>query len=474
MWGEIDGAVIAELQAIVGEAHVLVAGDELLNAYGDDWRGLVSCAPCLVIRPADTPQVAAVVRTLSAARLPMVAQGGNTGLCGGAVPTQAGAQAVVSLSRMRRVLEVDPVANSILVEAGCVLEDVQQAALAAGRIFPLALAAQGSCQIGGNIATNAGGVAVLRYGTMRALVQGLEVVLANGTTLDLLAGLKKDNTGLDLKQLFIGSEGTLGIVTRARLSLHPKPQQSVTLMCALSSVENALRVYECFACDFGGRLSAFELIDRQSMQAVSTHIPGARSPFDGDHPYLALVELDDPIATTDLAGLVEALLMRLMEKGAVDDAALAQNLAQAKAFWGLRENISESIRQIGSAAKFDVSLPLRQIPAFLMNFGADVMARHGAAKAFVFGHVGDGNLHLNVIDEGCTENAGQLGDQVYGLVARHGGSFSAEHGVGQFKLDLMQRYKNPAEIELMQRIKAVMDPLGMLNPGKVLPAGPLQ
>lgn len=474
MPGEIDDAVIAELQGVVGEAHVLVAGDELLNAHGDDWRGLVSSAPCLVIRPADTGQVAAVLRILSGAGVPMVPQGGNTGLCGGAVPTQPGVQAVVSLSRMRRVLEVDPVANSILVEAGCVLEHVQQAALAAGRIFPLALAAQGSCQIGGNIATNAGGVAVLRYGPMRALVQGLEVVLANGATLDMLAGLKKDNTGFDLKQLFIGSEGTLGIVTRARLSLHPKPLQSVTFMCALSSVENALVVYERFACDFGGRLSAFELIDRQSIQAVSTHIPGARSPFDGDHPYLALVELDDPIATTDLAGPVEALLMQLMEREAVDDAALAQNLVQAKAFWGLRENISESIRQLGSAAKYDVSLPLRQIPAFLRHFGDDVMAWHGAAKAFVFGHVGDGNLHLNIIHGGSAEEAGQLDDEVYGLVARHGGSFSAEHGVGQFKLDLMQRYKNPVEIELMQRIKAALDPFGMLNPGKVLPAGSLQ
>lgn len=463
--------VVRELAAVVGEANVIVPDDERLVVFGTDWPGRFQQVPALVVRPGSTEEVCAVVRVLAREGLPIVPQGGNTGLCGGAVPSQPDREVVVSLARMRRILDVDTVANTMLVEAGCVLQQVQQAAAEAGRTFPLSLAAEGSCQVGGNVATNAGGVSVLRYGSIRSLVLGLEVVLADGTRLDLLSPLRKDNTGFDLKQLFIGSEGALGIVTQVSLALHPQPVESVTLMAAVESAGSAMAAFERIAGTLGARVVAFELLDAASVDAVVHHIPGARVPFEHNTPFAVLVQLEDTLATSSLASQAEALVMQLLEDGICSDACVAQSGAQAQALWALRENITESLRGIGRVHKFDVSLPLRRIPQFLAELAPGLM-REPSLRLFVFGHVGDGNLHVNVVaPAGTADSAVEfLDDLVYGLVSSHGGSFSAEHGIGQLKLDAMRRYKDEDQLRVMRLLKNALDPRGLLNPGKVLPA----
>ncbi len=464
----IAAPVLDALAAIVGSKHVIAGSDERSLSCGEDWRGLVRRRPALLLRPGSTAEVSAVMRVLHEARIAVVPQGGNTGLCGGAVPAEDDNEVVLSLSRMRGMQAVERSAGSILVEAGCVLATVQAAALAAGRLFPLSLAAEGSCQIGGNIATNAGGVAVLRYGTMRELVLGLEVVLADGTVLDFLKGLRKDNTGIDLKQLFIGSEGALGIITRARLRLHPLPVRSLTVLGAAPSAAAVVQAYAAFSSQLGSRLSAFELIDRACIEAVAAHIPGARDPFGAPHPFYFLLELDDTLAGADLETAAESTLAALMEDDAVSDAAVAQNETQAGAFWALRENVSEALRGAGRLLKYDISIP--DIPAFLDAVTADILTAFPAVRPFVFGHIGDGNLHLNMslaAPDAALEAA--LTERVYDLVDAHAGSFSAEHGVGQFKVAEMARYKPAAELALMRSLKTVFDPRGLLNPGKLLP-----
>jgi FAD/FMN-containing dehydrogenase len=464
----IAESVLEALAAIVGSEHVIAGSDERSLSYGQDWRGLVCHRPALVLRPGSTDEVAAVMRVLHEAQIAVVPQGGNTGLCGGAVPATDGNEAVLSLARMGAIQVVGRSAGSIMVEAGCVLAVVQAAAVAAGRLFPLSLAAEGSCQIGGNIATNAGGVAVLRYGTMRELVLGLEVVLADGSVLNLLKGLRKDNTGLDLKQLFIGSEGTLGIITRARLRLHPLPVRSLTVLAGAPSTAGVAEAYAAFSNQLGSRLAAFELIDRACIEAVVNHIPGARDPFCAPHPFYFLLELDDTLVDTDLAAAAESTLSELMEAGAVSDAAVAQSETQAAAFWALRENVSEALRGAGRLLKYDISVP--DIPAFLDAVTADILPAFPAVQPFVFGHIGDGNLHLNMTlaaPNAALEAA--LTDCVYDMVDKHAGSFSAEHGIGQFKVLEMARYKQPAELALMRSLKSVFDPRGLLNPSKLLP-----
>ncbi len=467
----LEVVVLRQLAALVGESNVIGPGDERLAVFGTDWPGRLHRPALLVVCPGNTQEVAGVVRVLADAGLPIVPQGGNTGLCGGAIPSRPDMEVVVSLSRMRRILDVDTVANTMRVEAGCILQQVQQAAADAGRTFPLSLAAEGSCQIGGNVATNAGGVSVLRYGSMRSLVLGLEVVLADGCVLDLLSPLRKDNTGFDLKQLFIGSEGALGIVTQVNLALHPRASQSMTLMAAVDSPQNAMAAFEAISGAFGPRVVAFELLDGASIDAVVHHMPGTRAPFEQPSPFAVLVQLEDTLATAALAAPVESLVMQLLEDGICTDACIAQSVAQARSLWALRENITESLRNTGRVRKFDVSLPLRRIPAFIAEL-ASSLEREPSLRLHVFGHVGDGNLHVNVVAPAVDAGAASdfPDDMVYGLVAGHGGSFSAEHGIGQLKVDSMRRYKSQDQLRVMRLLKQSLDPRGLLNPGKVLPA----
>ncbi|WP_374617092.1 FAD-binding oxidoreductase, partial [Thauera aminoaromatica] len=404
----------------------------------------------------------------------MVPQGGNTGLCGGATPLADGAAVVISLARLDRVRALDPDNDTLTVEAGCTLAAVQEAAQAAGRLFPLSLASEGSCLIGGNLSTNAGGVQVLRYGNTRDLVLGLEAVLPDGRVWDGLRALRKDNTGYDLKQLFIGAEGTLGIVTAAVLKLFPAIRTRATAWVAVADPRAAVRLLGLLRAACGDRVSAFEIVGRTALGLVLRHIPGARDPLAGAPAWTVLVELSDPAVDAPLEAQLEAVLGEAVAQGLASDAAVAASVAQARALWALREDISEAQRIEGVSIKHDVSVPVSRIPEFLERAGAALAARWPDIRVVAFGHIGDGNLHYNLSKAVADDNAtfiartAEVNGIVHDLVCELGGSISAEHGLGQLKREEVLRYKPALEMELMRRVKQAFDPAGLMNPGKVL------
>jgi FAD/FMN-containing dehydrogenase len=402
-----------------------------------------------------------------------VPQGGNTSLCGGATPHDGGHELIVSLTRMNRVRAIDVENATMTVEAGATLSSVQQAAADAGLMFPLSLAAEGSCAIGGNLSTNAGGTAVLRFGNARELVLGLEVVLADGRVWNGLRGLRKDNTGYDLKQLFLGSEGTLGIISAAVLKLFPKARTSVTAFAALAEVREAIALLGLLRQALGDRLTGFELISAECIELTRREFPAMPDPLPG-HPWYVLVQADDPALNSSLGALVESTLSDAIESAVAHDATIAQSDAQGAELWALRENIPEAQRRAGPNIKHDISLPVSSIPSFLDEASTQLDVGFPGVRYVTFGHLGDGNLHYNlappagVPGEEFLARAPRANRVVYDLVARFGGSFSAEHGIGQLKRDELERYRPAIEVELMRTIKRALDPQQLLNPGKVL------
>ncbi|MCK9260268.1 MAG: FAD-binding oxidoreductase [Azoarcus sp.] len=461
------------LAAIVGRDYLLV-DDAATAPYLSDWRGRYRGAARAVVRPADTAQVAGVIAACHAAAIPVVPQGGNTGLCGGATPLPDGRSVLLSLSRLNRVRELDTDNNTLCVEAGCKLAAVQAAAHDAGRFFPLSLASEGSCEIGGNLSTNAGGVQVLRYGNTRDLVLGLEVVLPDGQVWNGLRGLRKDNTGYDLKHLFVGAEGTLGVITAATLKLFPAPQARATAWVAVPDPAAAVALLARMRAGCGDRITAFEIVGRPALEMVLSHIEGARDPLSEPAPWAVLVELSDTLPDAALEEMFERELGAAIEDGGVLDAAVAGSLAQSEALWALRENISEAQRIEGVSIKHDISVPVSRIPEFLDAAGCRLRAIWPDVRIVAFGHIGDGNLHYNLSKVAAEENDAfiarteEANRVVHDLVAELGGSISAEHGLGQLKRDEIRRYKSELELVLMRRIKTALDPTGLMNPGKVL------
>ncbi len=465
---------LARLTAIAGAERV-IADAAVAAPWLSDWRGRYHGRALAVVFPACTAEVAAIARLCSEQRIAMVPQGGNTGLCGGATPLPDGQALLVNLSRLRQVRNVDPVNNTMVVEAGVTLAEVQAAALAADRLFPVSLASEGSCQIGGNLSTNAGGVQVLRYGNTREQVLGVEVVLADGRVWDGLRGLRKDNTGYDLKQLFIGAEGTLGFITAAVLKLHPRPRAQATAWLAVPTPDAALALREVLQQRCGERLTAFEIVSAVALGLVVQHIPGARPPALGaSAPWFVLVELTDAGADAELMPLLQAALEDALGHGVALDGVVAASVAQAQALWALRENISEAQKREGFSIKHDVAVPLSRIPAFLEEAGRRLQARWPDVRVVAFGHIGDGNLHYNLSKPAAQDNeafiaqSGEVNRIVHDLVASLGGSISAEHGLGQLKREEILRYKSPVEMEMMRAVKRALDPLGLMNPGKLL------
>jgi D-lactate dehydrogenase (cytochrome) len=438
--------------------------------FESDFRGIHRGHAALVALPGSTAQVARLVRWCAARGIGLVPQGGNTGYCGGATPRPGRGDVVVSLRRMNRIRAVDPAGDSLTADAGCVLAELQQVAEAAGRLLPLSLGSEGSCTLGGIVSTNAGGTAVLRYGMTRDLVLGLEVVLPDGRVLDQLKALRKDNTGYDVKQLFIGAEGTLGIVTAACLRLFPLPAATVTAFVGLPSPAAALALLGRLRAALGDYVTTLELVPRVALELVCRHVAGCRDPLARAHPWYALAEASLPHADPDLrVRFTEAL-----PEGGIPDAVIAVSEAQREALWRLRETIPEAERAEGPELKHDVSVEPAALPRFIEHGRGLIERLAPGARLVAFGHVGDGNIHFNVSaapgDDGSVLLA--AGDAVrhavHELVARHRGSISAEHGIGQLKVADLARYEDPAALDLMRRIKRAIDPSGIMNPGKVL------
>jgi len=465
--------LIERIRGIVGSAGLIGSPEEVLP-YATDWRKRYRGKPAAVVKPASTAEVAAVVRACAESRTAIVPQGGNTGLCGAATPDASGSQVVLNLSRMNRVRAIDARNNTMTVEAGCVLASLQKTAEEAGRLFPLSLAAEGSCEIGGNLSTNAGGTAVLRYGNARDLVLGLEVVLPSGEIWDGLRALRKDNTGYDLKQLFVGAEGTLGVITAAVLKLFPPPRSRATAVVALEDPEHALELLKRTLEGCGERLTGFELFSDFCLSLVLKHFKDVAPPFARRFPHYVLMELSDTRPGEAVARIAEDTLSAALEARGILDAAIAQSDAQARAFWKLREFISEAQAHEGPNIKHDVSIPISQIPEFIRATDAELARAHAGVRMVTFGHLGDGNLHYNVsAPEGVepdvfVKQMAAINLIVHDSVARFRGSISAEHGLGQLKREEIRRYKSSLELELMRKIKAALDPHGIMNPGKVL------
>jgi FAD/FMN-containing dehydrogenase len=465
--------LLSTLSDAVGPQHVLVDASSTAP-YLTDWRGRYRGSALAVVRPVDTGQIATVVEACSAAGVAMVPQGGNTGLCGGATPLGSGCSVVISLSRMNRIVAVDAVNNAMALQAGCTLSAAQDAAAAVDRFFPLSLASEGSCEIGGNLSTNAGGVHVLRYGNMRELVLGIEVVLPDGRVWNGMRGLRKDNTGYDLKQLFIGAEGTLGIVTATVLKLFPRPRARATAWVAVPSPADAVTLLGRLQGACGDRVTAFEIVGRPALELVLRHFPSAKPPLADPCDWAALVELTDCTDEAGLSVLLENELENAWEKGIVVDAVVASNLAQIEALWALRDNISEAQRIEGVSIKHDIAVPVSRIPEFLQRAGTALLNVWPDLRIVAFGHIGDGNLHYNLSKSDALGNeefiarTPEVNRIVHDLVDELGGSISAEHGLGQLKREEITRYKSDIEIELMRTLKRTFDPRGLMNPGKVI------
>ncbi len=466
-------ALIGRLQAVVGASHVLTEGD--LGAWEQDWRKRSRGKALAVVRPANAAEVAQVVKACAEAGTSIVPQGGNTGLVVGSTPDESGRQVVLSLQRLNAVREIDAANLTITVEAGCVLQNVQEAAQRAGLLFPLSLAAEGSCTIGGNLATNAGGTQVVRFGNARDLCLGLEVVTAQGEVWDGLTGLRKDNTGYDLRDLFVGSEGTLGIITAATMKLYPLPAATLTAWAAVASMEDAVQLLGLAHKHLGAGLTGFEVMGRFPLSLVAKHFTQMRVPLYEDAEFCVLLENSDHESELHARAQFERLLETAMEDGCVTDAVVAENLTQAHQLWHIREAIPLAQAEEGLNIKHDISIPVSAIPDFCRATDARLLREIPGVRMVNFGHLGDGNLHYNVQAPEGSDAAAFLREQeervntiVYDSVQEFGGSISAEHGVGSLKVDKLEQHKSPVALELMRAIKRALDPANTLNPGRIL------
>lgn len=458
---------------ILGPAGWLTAPADTAP-YLTDWRGNYTGTALGIARPATTEEAAAVVKLCREYSHPIVPQGGNTGLVGGGIPDASGQAVMISTQRMNRIRSVDAAGNTIIAEAGCILAALQQAALQHERFFPLSLAAEGSCTVGGNLSTNAGGTQVVRYGTMRDQVLGLEVVLPSGEIWSGLKTLRKDNTGYDLKQLFIGAEGTLGLITAAALKLAPLPRTRATALAALASPAAAVRLFANIRNTFGDRLEGFEIFSALCLQLVVKHIPGTRDPFAAPAPWQVLIELADTQVDAPLRTALETALADAAEQGHIHDAVIATSDAQAAALWKLREEISEAQKREGKSIKHDISVPIARLPEFIDKADAALQRAFPGIRIVNFGHIGDGNLHYNCSMPEGEDNlrifarSEEVNRVVYDIVHEVDGSISAEHGLGVLKRDEILRHKSPVEMEMMRAVKRALDPDNLMNPGKVL------
>lgn len=474
-----DQQLINQLRRIVGEHNVLTEGD--LTAWEQDWRKRERGKALAVVRPASTAQVADVVKACAAAGVSIVPQGGNTGLAVGSIPDASGRQVVLSLTRMNAVRSLDAANLTVTVEAGCVLQSLQEAARTAGFLFPLSLAAEGSCTIGGNLATNAGGTQVLRYGNARELCLGLEVVTPQGEIWEGTSGLRKDNTGYDLRDLIVGSEGTLGIITAATMKLYPLPAARLTAWAAVPSLEHAVQLLGLAHQHLGAGLTGFEVMGRFALSLVPKHFPAQRVPFiadsEGASPWCVLLENSDNESEDHARQRFEALLEKAFEDGCVSDAVVAENLSQAKALWHVRESIPLAQAEEGLNIKHDISIAVSRIPAFVAETDALLEKEIPGVRLVNFGHLGDGNLHYNVQAPADGDARAFLQNEeervntlVYDAVQRFGGSISAEHGIGSLKAHKLEKHKSPVALSMMRAIKGALDPNNTLNPGRVLRA----
>ncbi len=439
-----------------------------------DWRGLWTGRALAVAQPDDTAAVAAVVRWCAQSGIPIVPQGGNTGMSGGATPDTSGTAIVLSLERLNQIRSIDPINNSVVVEAGCILQNVQAAAEQISRFFPLSLAAEGSCTIGGNLACNAGGTGVLRYGMIRDLCLGLEVVTADGAVWDGLKALRKDNSGYDLRDLFIGSEGTLGIITAAVLKLFPRPTAHVTAFAGINRPADALSLLELLREQHQDALTGYEILSAECLGMVIDHHPDARAPLETALPWYLLVEFSGFGEEPELRAKLETVLGKAFEQDLIVDAAIAGSIGQSRDFWALREGIAEAQGALGKTIKHDIAVPVSAIADFLTETDAAVMARWPELRQVTFGHVGDGNLHYNfspAAGQGGAEFLAvqeELNALVHDIVIRHGGTISAEHGLGVLRRDEAARLGSPVGQRLQRAIKQALDPYGLLNPGKMI------
>jgi len=472
----MNNDVVERIKQALGPAGWI---DEVqdMAPYLADMRGIYTAHTALVARPKSAQEVAAVVTICAGAGVGIVPQGGNTGLVGGSVPSESGDEILLSLGRMNKVRSLDSANNTITVEAGCVLADIQAAAARAERLFPLSLAAEGSCQIGGNLSTNAGGTGVLRYGNARDLALGLEVVLPDGSLWDGLKGLRKDNSGYDLKQLFIGGEGTLGVITAAVLKIFPAPRDTRTALAAVPDIEAAMELFARAREAAGETLTACETLPRIAIDFVLRHLPECRDPLAEPHPWYVLIELTATSRSTDLAETLETLFAETLEAGIVRDGTIAATGEQARQLWRLREGIAEVQKHEGASIKHDVSLPLSRVADFITEAIAAVEARLPGVRPLAFGHLGDGNIHFNL-----AQPVGADGDEflarreefyriVHDIAEAMDGSFSAEHGIGRMRRGELEHYRTDVELNLMRKIKATLDPQGIMNPGKLVDGG---
>lgn len=469
----LPDALISRFAGIVGERNALREASDLAPHLVEN-RGLYHGTSPLLLRPSTTQEVAAIMKLASESRTAIVPQTGNTGLVGGQTPRSGASDVILSLDRMNKVRDIDPVANVIVVDGGCILDEVHKAAEKVERMFPLSLGSQGSCRIGGNLATNAGGTAVLAYGNMRQLCLGLEVVLPTGEIWDGLRRLKKDNTGYDLRDLFIGSEGTLGIITGAVLKLFPKPLGHQVAFAGLKSPADALKLFERASTLCGSALTGFELMPRIGVEFTAKHIPGVRDPLETPHPWYALIDISSSDSAGTAQTMVETLLEQGFEAGIVQDAVIASSESQRQALWHMRESMSDAQKPEGGSIKHDVSVPVSHVPAFMDEAESAVLRAIPDARICAFGHMGDGNIHYNISQPvGADKSAflarwREINEIVHGIVLSFGGSISAEHGIGQLKRDELAAIRPAIEMELMRRIKTAFDPAGIMNPGKVI------
>jgi FAD/FMN-containing dehydrogenase len=466
---EADTLLLDRLKSIVGQSG-WTSDPGTLEPHLTEWRDRYRGRTPIMVSPATTRQVAEVVRACAEAGSAVVPQGGNTGLCGGAIPDASGREILLSLARLNKIRSISPLDYSMVAEAGCVLATIQSAAAEVERLFPLSLSPEGSCQIGGNLSTNAGGINVLRYGTARDQVLGLEVVLPDGSVWDGLRALRKDTAGYDLKQIFVGAEGTLGIITAATLRLYPTVRNLQTAFVGMASVADAISLLAYVREEAGDRLQAFELVQHRALQFVVDHIPGSRNPFKPDFPWYVLMETSNAPDTEAL----EKLLVGAMEESLVSDAVVAKSAAETNDLWRLRHSISEAQKYEGASLKHDIAVPIGQIGNFISAAESAVLKRIPDARVVAFGHVGDGNVHFNISQpeswqaERFLERREEIAEIVYDVTVSFNGSISAEHGIGRAKREDLRRYRSATELALMQALKKALDPANIMNPGKVI------
>ena len=460
-------------RAALGPQNVITDPAEK-DPYEREWRDKYVGKALCVVKPGTVEEVSAILKLANENGVKIVPQGGNTGLVGGQIPFEGGDEVILSLSRLNKIRTIDPTGNTMTVEAGCILQTIQEAADGVDRLFPLSLGAEGSCQIGGNLSTNAGGTAVLAYGNARALTLGLEVVLADGRIWNGLRALRKDNTGYDLKDLFIGAEGTLGVITAAVLKLFPKPKAQDVAFVGVKSPEDALALFNRVQGAAGPMLTGFELMPRIGLEFVVKHASGTRDPLEASHNWYVLIELSSGVEGTATRDMLETVLMAAIEEDVAQDAALAETLDQAKAFWHMRHVMSEVQKHEGGSIKHDISVPVAKVPEFLARASKLVTEMVPGCRPVPFGHLGDGNIHFNISQpldmdkEIYLAHWEEMNEKVHDLVVKMGGSISAEHGIGRMKREKMAQTKDPVELEIMRALKHTLDPKTTLNPGKVI------